>query len=359
MQPSSLHHKEVMHDGYRLKMLLYTLDELFYIFDQVKQQQGLDEKIMVAYEILCLSMLRCTKQWHGLERMGMLDALSLLNVNDSCHLECLVWAVYDGALLVGGWPELPGSHPWCMVLASLYKHIYRGCEDVAYCPLHMLASWDCQERVEALWRGGRLGSMRSGQRRSSRPRRRSRSSSRCHSQTPAQGDRNGHSHGSSPCMPSRCHCGAALCPNANTMPKLASAVNVLSHAQSSHSCREMARAFLDDEDEWEDDFQTTHTPVHCVVQQEGEPAAGRIEASRGSPSWHPCYHVDIGEEKVTLKSIDPTWRATRWLQLVVQNIADDEVPWYELVISLTSGMEGTAQLLAKHLLVTWRWSLKV
>ena len=57
MQPSSLCHKEVMHDGYRPKMLLYALDELFYIFDQVKWQWGLDEKIMIAYEILCLSTL--------------------------------------------------------------------------------------------------------------------------------------------------------------------------------------------------------------------------------------------------------------------------------------------------------------
>ena len=80
----------------------------------------------------------------------MLDALSLLNVNNSHHLKHLMWAVYDGALLVGGWPELPGRHPWCTVLAGLYKHIYRGCEDMAHCLLHMLASWDCQERVEVL-----------------------------------------------------------------------------------------------------------------------------------------------------------------------------------------------------------------
>ena len=80
---------------------------------------------------------------------------------------------------------------------------------------------------------------------------------------------------------------------------------------------------------------------------------------QGSPGQHPCYPVDIGEEKVILESIDPTWRATCWLQLVVQSIVDDKVPWYELVISLMSGMEGAAQSLAKHLLTMWRWSLKV
>ena len=219
----------------------------------------------------------------------MPDALSLLNVNDAHHLEHLAWAVYDGVLLVGGRPKLPGNHPWCMVLAGLYKHIYRGREDVAHCPPDTLASWDCQERIEALCRGGRLGSMQGSQRRASLPRRRSRNSSQCCSQTPAQGDRDGCSHSSSPCMPSRCHCRATLSPDANTMPKLASAVNILSHAQSSHSGGGMAQDSLNDEDAWEDDFQTPHMPVCHVVWGEdgscGEPVDGRMEASRRSPSW--------------------------------------------------------------------------
>ena len=45
MQPSSLHHKDVMWDGYRLNMLLYALNELFYIYNQVTWQQGVDKKI--------------------------------------------------------------------------------------------------------------------------------------------------------------------------------------------------------------------------------------------------------------------------------------------------------------------------
>ena len=101
------------------------------------------------------------------------------------------------------------------------------------------------------------------------------------------GDRNGHSHGSSPCMPLRCHCGATLSPDANTMPKLALAVNVPSHAWYSHSGGGMAWASLDDEDTWEDDFQTPHMTVHCIVWGEdsshGEPFNGRMDTSRGSP----------------------------------------------------------------------------
>ena len=125
----------------------------------------------------------------------------------------------------------------------------------------------------------------------------------------------------------------------------------------------MAWASLDDEDTWEDDFQTPHMPVHHVVWWDGgghgEPAAERMKTSRGSSGWQPYYQVDIGEEEVMLESIDPTWRATCWLQLVVQGIVEDEVPWYELVIPLTSGAKGAALLLAKHLIVAWRWSIKV
>ena len=105
MQIGSLHHKGMMHDGYRPKMLLFTLDELFYIFDQIKKQQRADEKIVVAYEILCLSVQWCTDQWHRVEKTSMPNALSLLNVNNTCHLECLAWAVYDGVLLVGWGPN--------------------------------------------------------------------------------------------------------------------------------------------------------------------------------------------------------------------------------------------------------------
>ena len=219
----------------------------------------------------------------------MLDALSLLNVNDACHLECLTWAVYYGALLVDVWPELPGNHQWCTVLASLYKHIYRSCDDVAHCPPYTLASWVYQERTEALCQEGRLCSVRSGQRRASRPRRRSRRSSRCCSWTPAQGGWSRHSHSSPPNMLSRCHCRGPSSPDADTMPKLASAVNVPSYAWSSCSSGGMAWASLDKEDTWKDDFQTPHMPVCHVVWWDGggcrELAPEWMDTSWRSPGW--------------------------------------------------------------------------
>ena len=127
------------------------------------------------------------------------------------------------------------------MLAGLYKHIYRGRNDVAHCPPYTLASWDCRERTEVLHREGKLGSVQSGHKKASRPRRRSRSSSRCHSRMPALRDWSGHSCCSPPNMPLRCHCREPLSPGADTMPKLAPAVNVLAYAWSSCSGRGMAR----------------------------------------------------------------------------------------------------------------------
>ena len=145
-------------------------------------------------------------------------------------------------------------------------------------------------------------------------------------------------------MPLRCHCGESLSPGANTTPKLPSAVNILAYAWSSRSGGRMARASLDNEEAWEDDFQTPHFPAHHVVRwnggSHGEPATERMEASRGSPSWQSFFQVDIGkEEPETLEDIDPHWRAMRWLQVAVQGIAKEEVPWYEyeLVTPLTLG----------------------
>ena len=100
MDIGSLRHEDVMRDGYWPKMLLFALDELLYIYDQIKKQRRADEKIVIAYEILCLSTNRCTDWWHGLNKTGMPDALALLNVDDAHHrvphVGSLRWRVVGG-----------------------------------------------------------------------------------------------------------------------------------------------------------------------------------------------------------------------------------------------------------------------
>ena len=107
-----------------------------------------------------------------------------------------------------------------------------------------------------------------------------------------------------------------------------------------------------------------HTPVRHVRWggDSGSEASGGegLECARGSLGQQTVYHLDIGKkEEETLETVDPTWQMTRWLQLVVQGISNDEVPWYECIAPLTSGAEGTALSLAKHLLTVWRWSLRM
>ena len=141
---------------------------------------------------------------------------------------------------------------------------------------------------------------------------------------PAQGNRDGHSCDSSlhmplrshhgvttpPCTPLRCYCGATTSPNINTTPKVASVVNIPCHAWSSHFGEGMAWASLNKDNVWEDDFQTPHTPVCCIMRWEDDsrrcPAKGRPESSRGSPGQRTGYQVDIGEEGDMLEMVDPT-----------------------------------------------------
>ena len=148
-------------------------------------------------------------------------------------------------------------------------------------------------------------------------------------------------------------------------------INVPTHARSSHSGEGMAQASLNQNEAQEDDFQTQHMPVRRMMRREDNghrsSAEGRLEHSGGSPGqqtgyqidMRTGYQIDIGEDEEMLETVDPTWRTTHWLQLAVQGILDDEVPWYDLVTLLMVGTEGVALSLAKRLLTVWQWSIRV
>ena len=95
LQKGTLWAIESMRDRYHPKMLLYVLDELFYIYAQIKNSQREDDKLMLAYEILFLSANWCMDWQNGVKKTSIPDALALLNVVDVCYLERLMWAVYD------------------------------------------------------------------------------------------------------------------------------------------------------------------------------------------------------------------------------------------------------------------------
>ena len=60
LNKETLRAKDSMRDGYHPKMLLYALDELFYVYAQIKNSRRADNKLMLAHEILCISTNCCT-----------------------------------------------------------------------------------------------------------------------------------------------------------------------------------------------------------------------------------------------------------------------------------------------------------
>ena len=114
---------------------------------------------------------------------------------------------------------------------------------------------------------------------------------------------------------------------------------------------------------WRMTSKPPYTGIPCSLVKWGQPrgSSHREDGGLGGKLWLAIiFQVDVGkEEPEMLGCIDPHWRTTHWLQVAVQGIAEEELPWYELVTPLTSGVEGTALSLAKHLLTAWQWNIKV
>ena len=199
----------------------------------------------------------------------MPDALPLVNLKDTRHLKHLTWAVYNGALHVGSHPGLLGEHQWYTVLAGIFKHIYKGHNETAHCLPYTLVLWDCKQRTEVVCEECRQNTVCCGHDDGHRARgQRLRSSSRHHSKMPCQKGWTRYTCSSPPnTSPLRYHGVEELfAPGSDTTPKLSSTVSILAYARSSHSAGGVGQASLDDDEDGEEDFQTPHTPVHCMVR---------------------------------------------------------------------------------------------
>ena len=133
-------------------MLLYAFDELFYVFRGLRATD-IDPQHVVAHEILSFALLHCMEQCQGSPMdpcLTVREASTMMDVHDEVYLECLVWVVYEGALLPGDAPALSGSQDWSCVMARTYKHIYRGVSNSDHCPLCTVASFDCWQRGRAM-----------------------------------------------------------------------------------------------------------------------------------------------------------------------------------------------------------------
>ena len=74
------------------------------------------------------------------------------------------------------------------------------------------------------------------------------------------------------------------------------------------------------------------------------PETSRCRVMRGSP------------KKV---QPDPMWEVTKWLEVCIETLREEDVPWWLLVALLMDvGTPGTREL-AKHFLATWQWTVEV
>ena len=86
------------------RMMLYTLDELFYMFRGIGTND-IDGQHIVAYEILTIAS-PCYTEQHSSPKKScntLGDAYPRVILSDVNGLECLAWAVYDDVFV-------PGTH---------------------------------------------------------------------------------------------------------------------------------------------------------------------------------------------------------------------------------------------------------
>ena len=143
----SLSHKDLIpcdkeRKGLRLKMLLYALDELFYVFRKLGLND-VDGRQVLAYKILSLTSVCCTERHNGKPidpHMTMGVTSTMMDVDDKAWLERLTWAMYNGVLLLGDVPPLSRQHSLDRILSSTYRLIYRGKQDSEHCPTSTISS---------------------------------------------------------------------------------------------------------------------------------------------------------------------------------------------------------------------------
>ena len=94
-------------------MLLYSLNELFQVFKEVGVND-INRQCIVAHKIVSLASLHCTEQRgkHIDSCKTRWTVYTWVDVHDEKGLEQLAWAIYDGVILPGDFPELQGEHDW-------------------------------------------------------------------------------------------------------------------------------------------------------------------------------------------------------------------------------------------------------
>ena len=142
------------HEGHRPKVLLWIMEEFFYISHDLMEEDR-DGRVVLSYELMMEAEHRFRIKRGG----GMSDAAAphhVLAVHPPCSqemLECvawskpdsktlerLVWSVYDGLLSPGPTPKLTGPESYNQVTRHLASKAFRGLQ--VRCSARTLAQFD-------------------------------------------------------------------------------------------------------------------------------------------------------------------------------------------------------------------------
>ena len=144
--------------GTHLRMMLYTLDELFYMFLGIGTND-IDGQQVTAYEILTIASL-CCMEWHDSPKKPcntLGDAYPRVVLSDVNGLECLAWTVYEGIFVPGNPPALTGHCDWSCINAGTTLHlIFCGKTTSKHCEPCTVASFNAKQATRLTQQQGLL-----------------------------------------------------------------------------------------------------------------------------------------------------------------------------------------------------------
>ena len=118
-----------------------------------------DGQCVVAYKILMVASLHCTKQ-HGSQKKEcntLGAAYPRVNLSDVDGLEHLTWAVYDGVYVPGDPPVLTGHHNWeHIIMGATLGLIFCGKTNDEHCKPLTIASLNAEQAMKLAQQQGLL-----------------------------------------------------------------------------------------------------------------------------------------------------------------------------------------------------------
>ena len=144
--------------GTHLHMMLYALDELFYMFQGVGAND-IDRQHVVIYEILTVASLYCTEQHSSPKKScnTLGDAYPRVVLSNVNGLECLAWAMCDGVFVPGDPPTLTGHHDWShIVTGTTLQLIFYGKTPSEHCERCTVASFNAKQATRLMQQQGLL-----------------------------------------------------------------------------------------------------------------------------------------------------------------------------------------------------------